>query len=108
MRKPKTKTIKLTDTRQHFSELVNEVFRGETRIVVEKSGIPVAAIVSADDHDKLARLDLEREEAFKALDATREAFKDVPDEELEREVARAISEVRARNRQHWDRAAKAS
>ncbi len=35
------------------------------------------------------------EENFKALDATRAAFKDVPDEELEREVVKAVKWARA-------------
>lgn len=108
MREPKTQTMKLTDARQRFSELVNKVYRGETRILVEKSGIPVAAIISADDLDELARMEREREEDFKALDATRDAFKNVSDEELEREVTRAINEMRARNRERRERAAKAS
>ena len=36
----------------------------------------------------------QRERDFAALDRTRAAFADVPDEELEREVDKAVSEVR--------------
>lgn len=108
MREPATQTVKLTDARQHFSELVNKVFRGEARVIVEKSGIPVAAIISADDLDELTRLEREREEDFKALDATRGAFKDVSEDELAREVTRAIREARARYRKGRRRTAKAS
>jgi hypothetical protein len=43
-------------------------------------------------------MDAEREERFKALDATRDAFRDVPPEELEREVEKALAEVREENR----------
>jgi hypothetical protein len=57
---------------------------------VEKSGIPVAAIVSADDLERLTRLETERAEHFTALDRIREAFSDVPDEELAAEVASAV------------------
>jgi len=39
-----------------------------------------------------------RTERFKALDATREAFKDVPDEELEREANRGVLEARLKRR----------
>lgn len=46
-------------------------------------------------------MERKRDEDFKkALDATREAFRDVADEELEREISRALSEVRARRRVH--------
>jgi hypothetical protein len=45
-----------------------------------------------------------REEAIKAIEGIREAFKDVPPEEIEREVERAIQEVREENRQRaWRR-----
>ncbi len=107
-RQPVTQTLNVSEARQQFSQLLNRVFRGETRIVVEKSGIRVAAIVSAGDLDELTRLEREREEDFNPLDATREAFKDVSDEDLEHEVARAISEIRARGREHGERHAEAS
>jgi prevent-host-death family protein len=100
--------MKFTDARQHFSEVVNKVFRGQTRVIVEKSGIPVAAIVSTGDLDELNRMRNEREEDFKALDATRQAFKDVPFENIDREVDRAIREARAKARSSGTRAAKAS
>lgn len=107
-RQPVTQTLNVSEARQQFSQLLNKVFRGETRVIVEKSGIPVAAIISAGDLDELTRLEREREEDFNAFDATREAFKDVSDEELELEVTRAIGEIRARNRKSGQRAAKAS
>jgi len=89
---PMTQAIKASEARQHFSELVNQVFRKEKRVLVEKSGIPVAAVISADDLECLTRY--ERAERFKALDATRASFRDVPDEELETEVAKAVAEAR--------------
>jgi prevent-host-death family protein len=93
-----TKTIKASEARQQFSQLLNEVFRRESRVLVEKSGIPVAAIISAKDLQLLARLEAERSRDFAILDEMREAFKDVPPEEIEREVARALSQVREENR----------
>jgi prevent-host-death family protein len=93
-----TKTIKASVARQQFSKVLNDVFRQENRVLVEKSGIPVAAIIPAKDLQLLARLEAERNKDFAILDEMREAFKDVPAEEIEREVARAISEVRKENR----------
>lgn len=92
---PMTQTIAASAARQQFSQLLNNVFRREIRVVIEKSGIPVAAIVSADDLVALRRFEAERQERFTVLDRMREAFKDVPAEEVEREVARAIAQVRA-------------
>ena len=99
MPEPMTKTMKASQARDQFSQVINEVFRRESRVIVEKSGIPVAAIISASDLERLNRLEAQRAERFKALFETQEAFKDIPDEELERELTRAISEVRAKNRQ---------
>jgi prevent-host-death family protein len=92
------KTIKASVARQQFSQLLNDVYRTENRVVVEKSGIPVAAIIPAKDLQRLTRLEAERNRDFAILDEIREAFKDVPAEEIEREVAKALSEVRKEQR----------
>ena len=95
---PTTETMKISDVKQGLNALVNRIYRHETRVLIEKSGIPVAGIVSAQDLQRLERLDRERAERFKILDEIGEAFKDIPGEELEREVARALAEVRAARR----------
>lgn len=107
-REPMTQTMKASEARQQFSQLLNQVFRGETRVVVEKSGIPVAAIISAQDLEQLARFEAQREKDFAVIDEIRAAFKDVPDEELEREVARAVADARARLREEAKRGATAA
>jgi len=99
-----TQTMKASEARQQFSQVLNKVFRGETRVVVEKSGIPVAGIISADDLERFNQLESQRAERFKVLDEIREAFKDVPDEELEREVAKAVAAAREKQRRATRRA----
>lgn len=91
-----TQVMKSSDVRQQWSQLINKVFTDQTRIVVEKSGIPVAAVISAEELERFTRLDEQRKERFKALDKMRKAFKDVPSEEIEREVNRAVAEVRSK------------
>jgi prevent-host-death family protein len=93
-----TQTINVSQARQEFGRLLNKVFRKEARVIVEKSGIPVAAIISAQDLQLLQRLEEQRKKDFAILDEIGEAFKDVPDEELEREVTRALNEARAKAR----------
>ena len=39
-----TEVVKASQARQHLSEILNKVHRGNVRVLVEKSGIPVAAI----------------------------------------------------------------
>jgi prevent-host-death family protein len=95
---PVTQTIKASEARQQWGDLLNRVFRKERRVIVEKSGIPVAAVISTDDLARLDRYDRERTERFKALDAVGAAFRDTPPEEIEREVGKALAEVRAEAR----------
>lgn len=97
------KTVKASEARQHFSEITNEVFRGETRILIEKSGVPVAAVVSAQDLEALVRREQEREELSQLLDEMSEPFKDISEEEVEREVMAAV--LRARRELRDERAA---
>jgi prevent-host-death family protein len=92
---PETETMKVTDARAHWSEVVNAVFRGEKRVVLEKAGLPVAAVISAEDLKRLRRYDAQREADFAVLDRIAAAFADVPEDELERETARALAEARA-------------
>ena len=95
---PTTQTIGASDARQQFGQLLNQVFRREKRVVIEKSGVPVAALVSAADLEQLRRFEEQRREEFAVVERIREAFKGVPPEEIEQEVARAVAEVRAERR----------
>jgi prevent-host-death family protein len=97
-REPMTQTIKASDIRTQWSTVINRVARKEARILVEKSGVPVAAIVSAEDFERLRRLDAEREQAFSVLDRIGMSFADVPVEVAEEQVTKALGEVRAENR----------
>lgn len=95
---PMTQTLKISDVKNTLSRLVNKVYRKESRVLVEKSGIPVAAIISAEDFARLVQLEREREERFAVIDRMREAFKDVPPEEIEQEAERSVAEARERLR----------
>lgn len=97
-----TQVVKASEVRQRWSQILNKVFRNQTRIVVEKSGIPVAAVISAEDLERFKRLEEQRAQRFKVLDRIGETFKNVPKEEVEREVSRTISEVRAKRRANSD------
>jgi prevent-host-death family protein len=89
-----TQRIKASEVRQDWSQLINRVFLEETRVIVERSGIPVAAIIPIADLERLNRLQAEHKERFKPIQDTWQAFKDVPAEEIEREVAQAIAAIR--------------
>jgi prevent-host-death family protein len=93
---PITQKVKSSDVRQQWSRLLDEVRSGDVRVVVERSGIAVAGIVSAADLERLTQLEQQRAERFKALEDSWEAFKDVPVEEIESEVAKAVAAARQR------------
>ena len=102
---PMTQTMKISDVKNQLSSLVNEVYRKETRVLVEKAGIPVAALVSTADLKQLARLDAQRAERRRVVDAMRAPFRGVPPEEIERETAKAVAEVQAEMRAEREAAA---
>jgi prevent-host-death family protein len=93
---PMTQTMKISDVKNTLSSLVNKVYRKETRVLVEKAGIPVAALVSADDLNRLQQLDRAWNERTNAIERFSQAFADVPPEEAEAEVTRIIAERRQR------------
>ena len=101
---PMTQTMTVTQVRENWSKVLTAVFRRQKRVVLEKAGIPVAAIVSAEDLKRLQQYDAERAADFAVIDRMRAAFKDVPQEELEREVAKAIAEVRTERRAEREQA----
>lgn len=84
-----------SEARQQWSKLLNKVFRNQTRVIVEKSGIPVAAVISAEELERFVRFEDQREERFNALAKMRKAFKAIPSEELEKKIGKALSEVRS-------------
>jgi prevent-host-death family protein len=87
-------SMPIDDVGSWLSEVTTTVSRGKSRVLIEKDGTPVAAIVSVADFERLARLDRKRDELWEAVDRLREAFKDVPVEEIEREADRAVAEIR--------------
>lgn len=99
MSQRKVTTVTASDARQRLSELVKEVFRTQSRVLIEKGGIPVAAIVPLVDVRRLEHLD-RREAAL--FDELRAASPGLEDDELMDEVAQVIREVRAE--QHEARA----
>ncbi|PSR32321.1 MAG: hypothetical protein C7B46_14610 [Sulfobacillus benefaciens] len=90
------KVLKASDVRQRWSEVVNEVACNKTRVIVEKSGVPVAGVVSPQDLEWLQERDRRMAELRQTMDEMRQAFRDVPPEEFNREVARAVQESRSR------------
>lgn len=90
-----TQVMNASEVRQQWSQLLNKVFSNQTRVIVKRSGIPVAAVISAEELERFIKLDEQREERFEALEKIRQAFTAISSEELTTEVGKALSEVRS-------------
>ena len=82
------KTITMAKARTHFNEIMKQSFKNGRHFIVEKSGIPMIAIINADDYSKLIQ---EREERFKVLNRIKS---DIPTKEAEKDIAQAVKAIR--------------
>ena len=79
----------------HWDEILDRVYGHKARVIVERDGIPVAVVVSAADLERLQHLADQWDAPFRVIDRMRVAFSDVPDDELERQVDKAVAGARA-------------
>ena len=91
----KTKTIPALEARTHLGEIMKEVQGGRVRVLVEKSGIPMVGIISAEEFQRLVA---EREARFEVVDRIRSRIPTVPDTEVQRDVQEAVKRPRRRRR----------
>ena len=92
----KTKTIPALEARTHLGEIMKEVQGGRVRVLVEKSGIPMVGIISAEEFQGLIA---EREARLEFVDRIRRRIPAIAAAEVERDVVReALKHVRRRRR----------
>lgn len=89
-----TKVIPAVEARVHLGKIMKRSFKKGDRFIVEKTGIPMIAILSADEYIRFIQ---EREEQFKIFDNIRSKAPDVPVKEVEKDVNRAIQAIRGRH-----------
>ncbi len=92
---PTTESISIAETGQDFDGVIDRVSRGGARVRIEENGVPRAAVISMADLRRFQEYQRRREADFAIVDAMRAAFKDVPQEEIEREAAKSVAEARA-------------
>jgi hypothetical protein len=97
-REPLTQTMSTSAACRALPELVHMVSRQEMRVVVEENGQPVAAIVSPADLARLTRLDEQRAMEWEVFDEIHALNRDKDPDEVERDVAEAIAEMRMEER----------
>jgi prevent-host-death family protein len=94
----------LAEFKNRIDRVVARVRDEKTRVTLDLDGKPAAVLVPYRDLARLQRLDEQDREAREIIEAMRAPFRDVPPDELEREVARAVAEVKAEMRAERQRA----
>jgi PHD/YefM family antitoxin component YafN of YafNO toxin-antitoxin module len=74
---------------------MKEVQSGQVRVLVEKSGVPMIGIISADEFQRVIA---EREARFEVVDRIRRRLPSVSDAEVQRDVGEALKQIRRRRR----------
>ena len=91
----KTKTIPALEARTQLGQIMKDVHGGRLRVLVEKSGVPMVAIISADE---FRRVIAEREARFEVVDRIRRRLPSVSDGEVQQDVRAVLKQVRRRRR----------
>jgi len=91
----KVKTIPALEARTQLGQIMKEVQGGQIRVLVEKAGVPMVGIISADEFQRLIA---EREVRFEVVDRIRRRLPRVPETEVQRDVQEALTQIRRRRR----------
>ena len=91
----KTKTVPALKARTQLGRIMKEVQSGKVRVLVEKSGIPMVGIISADEFQRVIT---EREARFDAIDRIRRWLPSVSEAEIQQDVRDALKQVHRRRR----------
>ena len=85
------KRMSAREARDKFADLVGSVHYGGEEIIVERSGRPVAAVIPVTTYERLVA---ERRTRFEVLDRIRSRLPELPPEEIEGDVTKAVTRVR--------------
>ena len=88
------KVIPAVEARVHLGEIMKRSFKKGERFIVEKSGIPMIAILSAEEYTRIIQ---EREEQFKIFDKIKSNVPDVSPEKVQKDVTKAIRAIRKKS-----------
>ena len=91
----KTKTIPALEVRTQLGRIMKDVRGGRVRVLVEKSGVPMVGIISAEEFQRVVT---ERETRFAVVDRIRRRAPLVPDAEIQRDLRAALKTRRPRRR----------
>jgi len=110
--KPTIRIVSATAAKNNFGAMIKSAYASDEHLIVEKSGIPVVAIIPMADYQALvkdraadaeteARVEQEKKRAEarrrlkEVMERVHARMPDVSEEEADRDIARAIRQVRA-------------
>jgi prevent-host-death family protein len=83
--------VSAVEARKRLGEILEGVYYRGDEVVIERAGKPMAVVISAGRYETMER---SRERLFELIEKNWERNKDIPYEEIQREVEQAIREVR--------------
>lgn len=87
--------IGAAEARQNFSQVIGGVRTTKEPVIIEKGGVPVAAVVPLGVLEREERWAEERSDRLALLERLRRSFRDVSTEEIERQAATALADIRS-------------
>lgn len=90
-----TKSVDVGDVGEQLDDLLAHAAKTREPVIIERDGQTVGAIISRAELARFRHLISERKRDFAVVEEMRRAFDGVPSEEIEREAAKALAEVRA-------------
>ena len=87
------KRMSAKEARDRFAEVLGQVHYGKNTIIVEKQGKPIVAVIDVEWYDRLTKA---WEEPFKVLDRVWAKNRDKDFDQVQKDVAEAIVEVRSK------------
>jgi prevent-host-death family protein len=86
------KTIGAFEARRSLGKLIEEAFYKKDSFIIERSGRPMAVLVSIDDYQRWQRL--AKDQVFAMIEAVQKRNAKVPSAELDRDIRDALKSLR--------------
>jgi prevent-host-death family protein len=83
--------ISAVEARKRLGEILESVYYRGDEVVIERAGKAMAVVIPAERYEAMEK---SRERLFELIEKNWERNKDIPYEEIEREVQQAVEEVR--------------
>ena len=87
------KKMSAKEARDRFAEVLGQVHYGKDTVIVEKQGKPMVAVIDVERYGRLVKA---WNEPFKVFDRVRARSRDKGPDQVQKDVAEARTEVRAK------------